>query len=61
MSLSKGEEVQELVCKLVENIVETCGDVWKQCHSAKEVGRMKELHVESLVRKNRGSTINIEQ
>merc|ERR1719369_297235 len=62
MSLSQGEEeVQEAVCRLVEKIVETCGDVWRQCHSAEEVERMKELHVESLVRNNRGTNVDLEK
>merc|ERR1719228_3198148 len=60
MSLEE-EEVQEVVCRLVENIVSRCGDVWRQCHSEEEVRRMKELHVETLVSKNRGTNVDIEQ
>ena len=55
------EEVQRVTCRLVENIVETCGEVWRQCHGLEDVRRMKDMHVESLLHKNRGAVVDIEQ
>ena len=57
----KKEEVQKVTCRLVENIVETCGDEWRQCHGVEDVRRMKDMHVESLLTKNRGAVVDIEQ
>ena len=57
----KKEEVQRVTCRLVENIVETCGDEWRQCHGEEDVRRMKDMHVESLLHKNRGAVVDIEQ
>jgi len=51
----------EVTCWLVENIVETCGDLWSNCHSKEEVRRMKDLHIESLLIKNKGASVDIEQ
>ena len=55
------EEVHRVTCRLVENIVETCGDEWRQCHGEEDVRRMKDMHVESLLHKNRGAVVDIEQ
>ena len=55
------EEVQRVTCRLVENIVETCGEEWRQCHGLEDVRRMKDMHVESLLHKNRGAVVDIEQ
>merc|ERR1719483_117641 len=55
------EEVQRVTCRLVENIVETCGEEWRQCHGQEDVRRMKDMHVESLLSKNRGAVVDIEQ
>ena len=57
----KKEEVQRVTCRLVENIVETCGDEWRQCHGEEDVRRMKDMHVESLLHKNRGAVVDIEK
>ena len=57
----KKEEAQKVTCRLVENIVETCGDEWRQCHGVEDVRRMKDMHVESLLTKNRGAVVDIEQ
>ena len=57
----KKEEVQKMTCKLVENIVETCGDEWRQCFWVEDVRRMKDMQVESLLHKNRGAAVDMEQ
>ena len=57
----KKEEAQKVTCRLVENIVETCGDEWRQCHGVEDVRMMKDMHVESLLLKNRGVVVDIEQ
>ena len=57
----KKEEVQKMTCKLVENIVETCGDEWRQCFGVEDVRRMKDMQVESLLHKNRGAAVDMEQ
>ena len=55
------EAIEEVTCWLVENIVETCGDLWSHCHLQEEVRRMKDLHVESLLIKNKGASVDIEK
>merc|ERR1719483_63280 len=55
------KEVQRVTCRLVDNIVETCGEEWRQCHDQEDVRRMKDMHVESLLSKNRGAVVDIEQ
>merc|ERR1711872_543376 len=52
---------EEVTCKLVESIVETCGDLWSRCHTEEEVRRMKDMQVESLLIKNREASIDIER
>ena len=37
-------------CGLVESVVVNCGEIWNRCHTSKEVRRMRDLHIESLVR-----------
>merc|ERR1719206_1712502 len=37
-------------CKLVKSVVENCGEIWNRCYSSKEVRRMRDLHIEALVR-----------
>merc|ERR1711874_189306 len=38
------------VCDLVRNVVESCGEMWTRCHSDMEVRRMRDLHIEALLR-----------
>ena len=62
-NLALGEEdvdEEEVTCWLMENIVGTCGDLWRKCHTEEEVRRMKDMQVESLLYKNRGASIDIE-
>ena len=51
----------EVTCRLVEYIVETCGDLWSKCHTEEDVRRMKDMQVESLLIKNREASIDIGQ
>merc|ERR1719320_824109 len=37
-------------CELVKSVVENCGEIWNRCYSSKEVRRMRDLHIEALVR-----------
>merc|ERR1719312_2216931 len=37
-------------CELVKSVVESCGEIWNRCYSSKEVRRMRDLHLEALVR-----------
>merc|ERR1719233_1731273 len=37
-------------CGLGERVVVNCGEIWNRCHTSKEVRRMRDLHIESLVR-----------
>ena len=40
-------------CHLVKSVVENCGELWERCHTNKEVRRMRDLHIEDLVRQYR--------
>jgi len=37
-------------CELVKSVVESCGELWNRCYTIKEVRRMRDLHIEALVR-----------
>jgi len=37
------------VCQLLRNIVEECVQVFSQCHTAREIRRMQDLHIEALI------------
>ena len=37
-------------CLLVERVLIECGGLWERCHSKREVRRMKDLHIEAMVR-----------
>ena len=37
------------VCQLLRNIVEECVQVFGQCHTAREIRRMQDLHIEALI------------
>merc|ERR1719317_1200466 len=37
-------------CELVKSVAESCGKIWNRCYSSKEVRRMRDLHIEALVR-----------
>merc|ERR1719477_510533 len=37
-------------CGLVKSVVESCGEIWNRCYSSKEVRRMRDLHIEALVK-----------
>jgi len=41
-------------CELVKSVVDTCGEIWNRCYSSKEVRRMRDLHIEALVRQYGG-------
>merc|ERR1719233_824356 len=47
------DSVLSITCKLVDKLVNVCGDEWLECHGEEEVRRMKELQVESFLLKNR--------
>ena len=37
-------------CQLVKSVVGKCGELWQRCHTSREVRRMRDLHIEALVR-----------
>ena len=37
-------------CELVKSVVENCGELWNRCHTSREVRRMRDMHIEALVR-----------
>ena len=37
-------------CQLVKSVVGKCGELWERCHTSREVRRMRDLHIEALVR-----------
>ena len=39
-------------CELVKSVVENCGEIWNRCYSSKEVRRMRDLHIEALVKQD---------
>ena len=61
MMTDENVDVEKATCKLVNNLVDTCGELWGLCYSRKEVMRMKNMQVENMVRKNSGSQVDIEK
>jgi len=47
------DSVLSITCKLVDKLVNVCGDEWLECHGEEEVRRMKEMQLESFLIKNR--------
>ena len=37
-------------CQLVRKVIRFCGELWNRCHTSREVRRMRDLHIEALVR-----------
>ena len=37
-------------CLLVKGVVAKCGELWERCHTSREVRRMRDLHIEAMVR-----------
>merc|ERR1712106_702325 len=37
-------------CQLVKSVVGKCGELWQRCHTSREVRRMRDLHIEALIR-----------
>jgi len=37
-------------CELVKSVVKNCGELWNRCHTSREIRRMRDLHIEALVR-----------
>ena len=37
-------------CQLVRKVIRVCGELWERCHTSREVRRMRDLHIEALVR-----------
>ena len=37
-------------CQLVNSVVGKCGELWQRCHTSREVRRMRDLHIEALIR-----------
>ena len=40
----------EDICQLLESVVEKCGKHWLACHSQSEVGEMRDLHINHLIK-----------
>jgi len=40
------------VCTLLRDIVDTCVQIFGQCHSLRDVRRMKDLHIENLIKQH---------
>ena len=54
-------DVEKVTCKLVNSLVNTCGELWDLCHSREDVKRMKDMQVQEMILKNSESEIDIEQ
>ena len=40
----------EDICHLLERVVGECGQHWLSCHSEREVRKMRDLHIDHLIR-----------
>jgi len=48
-------EVNVAICRMLQGLVEECGNLWARCRSDEEVRTMKDNMMASLMRKNSGS------
>ena len=53
--LEKEANIEISTCELVDNVVNDCGDIWKECHTLEEVREIKNRQVKALVEKNRNA------
>ena len=59
--LKQEVDVEIATCELVDNVVNDCGDIWKECHTLEEVSEMKKRQVEALVERNRNAVWLVEK
>ena len=38
------------ICQLLESVVDQCSKLWLACHSKKEVAKMRDLHINHLIK-----------
>ena len=48
-----GLEVEE-PCLMLNTVIGVCGDIWLRCHEEAEVRRMRDLHLNTLIRRREG-------
>ena len=61
MMIKDDADVEKVTCKLVNSLVDTCGELWDLCHSREDVKRMKDMQVQEMILKNSESEIDIGQ
>lgn len=54
-------EVELATCKLVTELVVTCGELWGLCHTKDKVEKIKDLQLQSVLDKNRDTELDLEQ
>ena len=40
----------EDICQLLASVVEECSKLWLSCHDRREVGKMRDLHINHLIK-----------
>ena len=40
----------EDICQLLASVVEECSKLWLACHDRREVGKMRDLHINHLIK-----------
>jgi len=48
-------EVEVAICRMLQGLVEECGNLWARCRSDEEVREMKDVYMANLMRNNNGS------
>jgi len=48
-------EVEVAICRMLQGLVEECGNLWARCQSDQQVREMKDLYMANLMRNNNGS------
>ena len=38
------------ICQLLESVVDQCSKLWRACHSKQEVAKMRDLHINHLIK-----------
>jgi len=48
-------EVEVAICRMLQGLVEECGNLWARCRSDQQVREMKDVYMANLMRNNNGS------
>ena len=55
------DDLEKIICQLVDGLIGTCGELWNLCHSREIVMKIKEKQVKEMVKNNVDQEVDIEK